>query len=151
MAAAEGTVLLVLATLGPLLGLASVEFLRERSPDFGRAPVDACWRWDGRAGEVSREDCGEFAFDGEPDAVREREPLRAWCRIWGATSPLSDAGTGGRALFAVGSWMEAIEAWGAGVVVEVLAAAGSADSAAPVMERKESSSLAEEVMVMVMA
>lgn len=109
MAAAEGTVVLEPARLGPLLGLTSVLLLRERSVDLGRGPDGGCWRWGGRAGDVSREDMGEFAVDGEPEAFSEREPLRAWCRMEGI-GPLSDAEAGGRARFVEDSVVDAIGA-----------------------------------------
>lgn len=75
MAAAEGTVVLGPARLGPLFGLTSVLLLRERRPGLETGAVDAGVRCGGRAGEVSREESGEFAVDGEPDTFSERVPL----------------------------------------------------------------------------
>jgi hypothetical protein len=144
MAAAEGTVALEPARLGPLFGLTSVLLLRESRPVLESAPEDPCWRCGGRAGDVSREDMGEFAVEGEPDTFSEREPLRVWCRIDG-TAPLSDAEAEregealGRARFVEdcggGSCEAAMEACDA----ETALAAGSANSGEPVRERKESS------------
>jgi hypothetical protein len=72
MAAAEGTVVLGPARLDALLGLTSVLLLRDsRSAldmDSGPEPV---LRLGGRAGEVSREVCGEAAADGEPATLSE--------------------------------------------------------------------------------
>lgn len=136
MAAAEGTVVLGPARLGPLFGETSVLLLRERRPDLGRVPEEPAWRCDGRAGEVSREDCGELAFDGEPDTFRERAPFRLWCRIGavGAVGALSDAGAGagagGGARCVEDSRVAVGEVWG-----------GVVDSAWPEMERKASSAV----------
>lgn len=62
------------ARLGPLLGLTSVLLFRDLNPDF--AVVPDC-RSGGLAGELSLEDNGEFAVDGEPETVSDRDPLSA--------------------------------------------------------------------------
>jgi hypothetical protein len=78
MAAADGTVVLEPARLGPLLGLTSVLLFRDRRPDFGIGPAEAGWRWWWccccRWGELSRDDKGEFAVDPEPVTASERGP-----------------------------------------------------------------------------
>lgn len=67
------------ARLEARLGLTSVLLLRERRPGLVRiADEDAA----ARAGEVSREDNGEFVVEGEADTLSERPPLReVWCRM----------------------------------------------------------------------
>lgn len=97
MAAAEGTEALEPALTGPLLGLASLLFLRERSPDLGSGPEAACWRWGGRAGDVSREDKGEFAAEGELDAFSDLGPLSVF-RL-GTRDSWFDAGAGATGRF----------------------------------------------------
>jgi hypothetical protein len=139
IAAAEGTVVLEPARLGPRLGDTSVLLLRERRPVLERAAEELGWRVCWRTGEVSRDDSGELAVEGEPDTLSER---RACCRIVDdAAGPPSDAEAGGWGLF-VG--------WGMEACCDEVFAAGSADSAAPVMERKvdEDESSAWEVMAM---
>lgn len=143
MAAAEGTVALEPARLGPppLLGLTSALLLRERSPGLVRGT--ACGRLVWREGDVSREDMGEFAADGELDALRDRGPLSVFWRR-GTRDPLSEAADG--LLVLEESWVEAMEVLaGAGeavvaavVVVEVVD--GSALSTTPAMDWKESAS-----------
>jgi len=132
MAAAEGMVVLEPARLGPLFGETSVLLLRDRRPDLGKVPEELAWRCDGRAGEVSREDCGEFALDGDRDTFSERAPFRLWCRCIGAVGALSDAeaeaGAGGGALFVEDSRVAVGDVWG-----------GVVDSAWPVREWKVSS------------
>lgn len=130
MAAAEGTVAGGPGRLGPLFGLTSVLLLRDRRPALGSGP-DTALRAGGRDGEVSREDNGEAAVDGEPDTLSERAPLSVWDRsgadpdaLSAAAGACADAGAG------------AFEAAAAGVVVVGEVLEGSADSAAPVTERK---------------
>ena len=122
---------------GPRFGDTSVLLLRDRRPVLGSCPAgaDVCVRCGGRAGDVSREESGELAVEGEPEAFRLRAPLIAWCRMEeGAV--LSDAeAAGGRARF-VESYVEAIEAGGVGVDVEE-SGWGSAVSRLPDTERKE--------------
>jgi hypothetical protein len=104
MAAAVGTDGFGFATLAPLLGLASVLAFRERGTDLEvEGPAAPCWRWGGRAGELSREDCGELAVDGELDTLSAREPPRT-CRIeLEAGVPLFAGGAGAsvKAIWAV--------------------------------------------------
>lgn len=100
MAAAEGTVVLEPARPGPLFGLTSVLLFFERSPGLACDPDGPVVRRGGRAGEVSREESGELAVDGEPDTFSDRPPLSA-CRM--EAGPLSDAEAGGVALLAEGS------------------------------------------------
>lgn len=134
MAAAEGTVVLGPARLGPLFGLTSALLLRDRRPDLGGGPDEAALRWGGRAGDVSREDSGELAVDGEPDTFNERAPLSVWCRMGTGAGPLS-AVAAGEGVGAAGLLAADSRADVGGVVVD----AGSADSGTPVMERKEPS------------
>ena len=137
MEAAEGTVALGPGRLGPLLGLTSVLLLRDRRSDLAPGPKDVL-RLGGRAGEVSREDCGEAVVDGEPDTFSDRTPLSVWGRMGpepGALSAAAGVDAGAGALEAVGvvEVEDEVE-----LAVGVLAA-GSADSAAPVTERKPAS------------
>lgn len=94
MAAAEGTVAFEPARLGPRFGLTSVLLLRERRPRCCCEDDDG-WRWGARAGDVSRDECGdrEFAVEGEPDTFFAREPFRACWRMVEerVVVPLSDA------------------------------------------------------------
>lgn len=82
MAAAEGTVLPEPAKLAPRLGLTSVLLFRERSPDFAMAPVVAPGRSGGLAGELSLDDSGELAVEGEADRLSVRDPASTCERIW---------------------------------------------------------------------
>lgn len=132
IAAAEGTVVPGPARLGPLLGLTSVLLFLDLSPDFGSGPDGPCCLNGGLAGELSLEDMGEFAVDGEPEMARDRGPLSAWGLIC-AGGPFSDADVGGCALF-----VEVVPAEAAFWTWPLLGA-GSADSSWPVMERKSSS------------
>jgi hypothetical protein len=147
MAAAEGIVALGAGKLGPLFGLTSVLLLRDRRPDLGSGP-DVALRTGGRAGEVSREDSGEAVVDGEPDTLSERAPLSVWERMGAGPDALSaaagvDAGVdAGAGAFVVVGVVE-VEVEGEAVVL----AAGSADSAAPVRERKPGSVPASSVIV----
>lgn len=127
------------ARLGARLGLAS-ELFRERGPEGGA--VDAVfWRWDGRAGEDSRL---ELAVEGvERFSERGTPPfMKVGCRRVG---PVSETGEGEWVRFARGSRRRV-------VVVGMLAGrrgllAGSVDSGAPVMERKDEESRSwDEVM-----
>jgi hypothetical protein len=129
IAAADGIVVLDPARLGPLLGLTSVLLFLDLSPDFGRGPDALCCLSGGLAGELSLEDIGEFAVDGEPEMVRERGPLGAWDLIC-AEGSFSEVDVGGCALFVeVVSAEAAFWTW-------PLLGAGSADSNCPVIERK---------------
>jgi hypothetical protein len=129
MAAAEGTVALGPARLGPLLGLTSALFLRDRRSDLASGPEPAL-RLGGRAGDVSREDCGEAAVDGEPATFSDDcGPVGVWCGMDPEPEPEPEPLSDGAAC----AWAEAV-----GVVVVVVVDgldAGSADSTTPVMER----------------
>lgn len=129
IAAADGIVVLDPARLGPLLGLTSVLLFLDLSPDFGRGPDALCCLSGGLAGELSLEDIGEFAVDGEPEMVRERGPLSAWDLIC-AEGSFSEVDVGGCALF-----VEVVPAEAAFWTWSLLEA-GSADSNCPVIERK---------------
>jgi hypothetical protein len=132
MAAAEGTVAAGPDRLGPRFGLTSVLLLRDRRPDLGSGP-DTALRAGGRAGEVSREDNGEAAVDGEPDTLSERAPLSVWVRRRAVPDALS-AGAGAGTIVFEDAAVGVVEAEDEAVVLVL--AAGSADSAAPVTERK---------------
>jgi hypothetical protein len=135
MAAAEGTVAAGPDRLGPRFGLTSV-LLRDRRPDLGSGP-DTAFRAGGREGDESREDSGEAAVEGEPDTLSERGPLSVWERR-GATPDALSAGASADG----GAEAGVLEAGAVGVVeaeeeaVVLVLAVGSADSAAPVTERK---------------
>jgi len=159
MAAADGTVVPGPARPDPLFGLTSVLLLRESRADLGRGGPEegAVIRWGRRAGEVSRDDMGEPAVDGEPDTFSERTPLSVWCRV--GTGPLSEedaaADTGALLTGSLGVAAAAAETEADGVVVVAVVAvvvvvvdAGSAVSGEPLSERKDSS---RSVVMMAMA
>ena len=83
MAAAEGTVVPGPGTLGVLLGLASLLLLREGRPDLGCESTRAGLRWEVRAGDVLREDMGEFVLEREAGAFRPRGADFVWFRMGG--------------------------------------------------------------------
>jgi len=146
MAAAEGMVAFGPGMPGPLFGLTSVLFLRDRRSELGREP-EVALRKGGRAGEVSREDRGEVAVDGEPDTLSERAPLSVWGRMGPEPDALSaaagagaDAGAGAGTFEAAAAGILVVVEVGVEAEVEVgVDAVGSADSAAPVTERKPAS------------
>lgn len=114
------------AWLDPRFGLTLVLFLRDKRPDLERtADEDALVR----AGEVSREDKGEFGFEGEVDLFSERGRLGAgWCRMEARAGPAA----GPECLFEDDECMACV-----GVVLAL--DVGSRESRLEVVEEKESS------------